>query len=206
MDQFDEKINLLSKIINDTTDWETVNEANGITSQRKMMSGSNIACFKSFGLVNAGAEKLKSFVWNVYDNELSMKKYDPEMLRYQIIEDLSVSPNSGELARLCYQINKLPWPLWSRDLVYLQRSFDTPDGSFILMYSVESNATPRQDDKYVRANINISAYGFTQVDVNRCMVYRIAHIDPAGLIPTNVINSYASKTTKMIEQLKNIYG
>jgi hypothetical protein len=70
------------------------------------------------------------------------------------------------------------------------------------MFSVETDTQSEQKDKYVRAVINISAYVFQQCDKG-CLVYRIGHVDPAGIIPTSVINSYATKTRDIIEFLRS---
>lgn len=211
MDQREEKLTFLQELLADQS-WETVSNNEEILLQRRFLKNSPIACFKASGIVDADAESLVKFVWDTYNDESGIKKYDTDMASYTVVE------NFDENTRLCYQINNLSWPLWSRDVSYLQckivdgnaceqsSQHDLPvkgqgNTTYILMWSVDSNATPRQDDKYVRAHINVSAYVFEQRD-NGCMVHRIAHIDPAGVIPVSIINSYAEKTTHMIKNLR----
>lgn len=198
MDQIDEKFNFLMELIENDT-WEPVSNLDNVRIQRKFLPGCAIACFMADGFVNANPDELMNFVWSIYENVESMKKYDPDISNYHIFS----LPNTD--ARLCYQINTLPWPLWHRDLVYLQSIKVTNNGKWFLMYSVESTDIPKKDEQYVRAVINISAYGFVP-EGNGCHVYRIAHVDPAGSIPSSIINNYADKTSKMIKELRVIYS
>ncbi|XWV25822.1 START domain containing protein [Tupanvirus soda lake] len=194
----DEKLTFLNQLVDDN-DWEVVLESEGITTQKKILHGSDIACFRSYGVVNADMDDLMEYVWNTYSSFDSVRSYDLDVSEYGIISNLDQN------TRICRQVNSLPWPMWPRETVYLQRSEDCAGASYIYMYSVECNEVPRQDNKYVRAIINISAYVFRPT-IDGCMVYRIAHVDPCGLIPVSLVNSYATKTTNMIRHLKSIYN
>ena len=198
MDLGDEKINFLKQLISDNN-WETVLNSNGITTEKRMLPQSDIACFRSYGLINADRDDLVEFVWNTYNTKESVCYFDPDVTDYRIIKDMD------DRTRLCCQINTLPWPLWQRESVYLQRLDHEQTTSYIIMYSVESNAAPIQEDKYVRTNINISAYAFESQGLST-MVYRIAHIDPSGKIPVSLVNSYANKSTTMIKHLMSVYN
>lgn len=177
------------------SEWQLVKKEDNITIEKKILPGSEIACFKAMGHVNAEAKILFDYVRHVYDSFDGMKEHDKKILEFEIIEKIN------DNTKICYQINSLVWPIWSRDLLYVQTTKFIDNEYWIYMYSTESDKKPIQKDKYVRAKLNISAFGFVP-DKNGTMVYRIAHIDPAGNIPTKVINSYASKITTMIYALR----
>ncbi|XWV24590.1 START domain containing protein [Tupanvirus deep ocean] len=198
MEESDQKLTFLNQLLDDNN-WEVVLESEGITTQKKMLPGCDIACFRSFGVINSEKNSLVEYVWNTYSNFDSVRSYDLDVSEYGIICDFD------DNSRVCRQVNSLPWPMWPRETVYLQKREDIGGASYIYMYSVECNEVPRQDNKYVRATINISAYVFRPT-IDGCMVYRIAHVDPCGSIPVSLVNSYATKTTNMIRHLKSNYN
>ena len=193
MDKADSKFTELIELLDG--EWDIVKYDNDIVTERKFLPGCDIACFKSSGYVDADPEDLLDYVLSVYDSSENMKKHDPEITHYEIIRELE------DETRICYQINSLGWPIWPRDLVYLQTVHQEDDSYWIYMYSIDAEEKPEQKDKYVRAKLNISAYGFIPEDEG-CIIYRIAHVDPAGSIPTGIINNYANKTANMIKELK----
>ena len=197
MEQLNDKIKLVSKLIKDNN-WETMSIDDDIVSQRKYLPGSNIGAFRSYGFVNADVSTICNSIWNIYTHSDLIKQYDLDVIHYEIVSNINKN------TRLCYQINQLPMPLWSRDLVYLQTYIVDKDISYILMYSVETNSRPKLPDKYVRAIIDISAYVIIPSNKG-CIVHRIGHIDPQGLIPSFIINQYVGKTAKIIKLLKKIY-
>lgn len=195
MNQVEEKLKFLEDLC-DNSGWEGVSNSDGVCTERRFFPDSGYACFRSYGLVTNSPDVLAEFVWKGYNDFGSMKSHDSDVTLYNIIE-------SNDNYRVCHQINSLQWPIWPRELVYYQTCITRNDNIYILMYSTESNSVPRQDDKYVRATINISGYVFKPHE-NGCMVYRIAHIEPNGSIPASIINGYADKTTHMIRTLKKI--
>lgn len=197
MNPIDEKFFYLMEILDG--EWQFFGDNDGVLTERKNLSGSNIACFRSNGLVNADAAGLFDYVLQKYDSFDSMKKYDSEITHYEILEKIS------EDARVCYQVNSLGWPIWPRDIVYLQTTKKIGDAYWIYMYSVDSQLKPEQPDKYVRAKVTISAYGFIP-EGDSTRVYRIAHVEPGGSIPAAIINAYANKTAKIIKELKNNFS
>jgi len=181
-------------------DWELIYNVNDTTIERKLLPEvAGIACVKASGIVDANAKELCDFIWNIYETS-DLKKYDPEAESYNIIE------RYDENTRLCRQVNKLPWPLWPREMLYLRSKKVNDNEHWIFMFSVDSDEIPEQTDKYVRARINISAYGFIPINDKQTKVYRVMHLDPAGSIPTSVINSYSQKTLTMITEMKKIYN
>lgn len=198
MDQINEKLDFLKALIADPK-WQQITVSDGITTEKRSLSASDIACFRSHSMINATAKELMDYIWTIYTSSDFMKKYNSDISQYRIIE------NYDSNKRLCYQVNTLPWPMWPRDSLYLQARIVEGDYSYILMYSVDSTAVPEQKEKYVRAYVNISAFVFKEEDTG-CMVYRIGHIEPGGTIPAGIVNSYATKTADMIRRMQKIYN
>ena len=197
MEYVDQKFDFLTKLIC-SNNWESMSDDGSVKIEKTELKDSDIACFRASGFVNAPAEELLNLSCSIYDDELSVKKHDTDVSRYEIVEKLS------DDSRLCYQVNSMPFPIWPRDLLYIQVVKNNEDSYWIYMYSVESPIRPRNDNQYVRAVVNISAYGFVPQE-NGTLVYRIVHVDPSGSIPTYIINNYATKTSKFIKYLQHIY-
>jgi hypothetical protein len=193
-----QKFNFLQQLLKDNS-WTHVQTVNGITIEKKMLTGSEIACFQSKGIINCKFEELMQYVWNIYNDKENVCYFDPDVTEYAIIK------NIDDHTKICRQVNSLPWPMWSRESVYLQKKITNVDASYIIMYSVDLDDVPVQPNKYVRSNINISAFVFEPYE-SCTMVRRIVHIDPAGNIPISIINSYATKTTNVISHLMSIYN
>lgn len=62
-----------------------------------------------------------------------MKEHDKKILEFEIIEKIS------DHSKICYQINSLGWPIWSRDFVYVQTTKCIDNEYWIYMYSTESD-------------------------------------------------------------------
>jgi hypothetical protein len=198
MERSEEKINFVTNLINDDN-WKLVSALEGITIERKPLLGNSIDCFRAYGMVNADQKELADIIWNKYNDMDSIKSSDSDISDYRIVDNIDSN------TRICYQVNNLQWPLWPRESVYLQLRVIRDNATYIYMYSIETDAVPQQPDKFVRANINISAYVLIPCH-SGCTVYRIAHIDPSGSLPVGIINSYASKTGGMIKHLQKKYN
>jgi len=195
MNVVDEKFKLLTDLMNND-EWQLVKKSEEIVTERKFLEGSDIACFRANGFVNAVPDDLFKYIWDIYHEESGIKKYDNTAIFYQVVGI------PKDLVRICYQINNLGWPVWPRDMIYLQTVKTTKNGSkWIYMYSIESGDFPPKPEKYVRAFINISAFGIVPEE-NGCRVYRLAHVDPSGSIPASVVNSYAEKGGLVINDLR----
>ncbi len=198
MDSINEKINFFKQLLTDQS-WQAVQTINSIKVEKKMIPNSDIACFKSSGIVNAKADDLIKYVWNIYNTKENVQVFDTDITEYNIVCKLDSQ------TRICRQVNKLPWPMWPRESVYIQYVGSEANQSYIIMFSVECEEVPVQTDKFVRSNINISAYIFEPCE-SCTMIHRIAHIEPCGNIPSSLINGYATKTAGVIQHLMSIYN
>lgn len=93
MDTIYEKIKWIKELVSEIKipkipDWEFVKQTDNMTMKRRFLPGSDIACFKSNGLVKAKTETLSDFIWNVFSNEKHMEVNDPNILKYEVIENI----------------------------------------------------------------------------------------------------------------------
>jgi len=202
MNEFDNKIQFLNQLLDlDDDSWITLNIKDDIITQKKNISGSSFVAYRSYSIINGNNEQPKigdmmNIIWNTYSNESNIKNYDSAISKYDV-------KNIDNNTRIAYQINKLPWPLWSRDVHYLQKRIISTFASYLLMYSIDNSDI--KNKKCVRAIATISAYVFKPCG-EKCIMYRIAHIEPGGIIPPFLTDQYIEKTTMMIKYFKQIYN
>lgn len=217
MEEIGDKFYLLENLVRDTKDWIRVADEDNVITEKKQLDldNVNIACFRSYGYVNADYRQIRDDIWNKYDS-VEIRKFDTDIIHHSILADLQRDPINGiyprdvasseiKYTQLCHQINKLAWPLWDRETVYLKCRKTTNSAAWIYSFSVESDAVPRKSDETVRAIINISGYVFIK-DGNGTKFYRVAHIDPCGWVPNAMIDHYANKNVRIIQELQRIYG
>ena len=183
-------LNRVKSLVN-CTDWELVSDTDGIKLESKEYPDiCPILCYRVNGMVPKSTEELIDMVWNV--TEKSNKEEDPDILEWKIVE-------SGDNWRVCSQINKMQWPLWSREVVFSQVKIIEPNTSWLLSFSVDHDKQPEDDTKYVRAVVHMNVFRFEKVG-NNTRVWKFSHIDPSGYIPVAVINLYASKLIQVIKK------
>jgi len=199
MNLVNSKLNYLIGL-NTDENWNTVNETDNILTQKKILSSNDVACFKSSGFVNTTMNTLLKFIWNIYDNYNNIKQYDPDISKFDIIENLS------ENTRICYQVNNLSWPCSPREFIYLQTKIIMNNECYILMYSVDSiKYNQLRDEENVKAYIIVSGFCIKERKTG-CEIHRITHIDPAGSIPLSIVNNNANKTKNVIKKIMEIYN
>ncbi|CAH6421660.1 START domain-containing protein [uncultured virus] len=191
MELLEEKLGHLGTLF-DADGWRNAGVTGSIISETLDVPGSSINCFRSSVRITATAADIVDYVWRTYDSRELME--DDEILEYEIVE--TVTPN----ARVCRQVNKLPWPLWPRETVFMQHRFEHEGVVYILAYSTDHSKAPLQPAKYVRSISRVSGY-VLMPSVDGTLVYRIAHVDPAGMIPASIVNSCATKTTAVLSRL-----
>lgn len=197
MSKLEDKIKFLKKILKDKS-WHHVAKHNDIMIEKKHIDGSDLICFRSYSTVNAKPEELYQYVWKILNDWDTIKIFEKSIISHRVVE------HYDDNTRLCHQTNKVPWPLTDRELVYMQHCVTIDEIPHIIMYSTDIEEIEYDEDRYVRAHIHILSYIFEPHD-DGCMIYLVAHLDPAGSIPHSIINAYSSKTTSLIRFLKKKY-
>lgn len=196
MDKISHKLDLFIKLIEDN-DWQTIEQTPHIVTQRRFTEeNNNLACYRSYGHVKRNFKDLANYVLSLYDNHENARKFDNDISEYAVIASVD------DHTRICRQVNSLPWPIWSRESLYLQTCKAYDESAYIIMYSIDHDNVPEQTDKYVRSNIIISGYAFISVP-DGTIVHRLAQIHPGGYIPTSILNNYSSKCKIVIDHLQN---
>ena len=193
MSQLENKIDFLNKLKEES--WHHVGTHKEIVIEKKHIHGSDIICFRSYGVVNAKPAELHQYVWEIMDDWDTIKIFEKSISSHRIVKQVD------DNTRLCHQTNKVPWPLTERELVYMQHRIIINEIPHIIMYSTDSDEIICNEDKYVRAHIHILSYIFEE-HADGCMVYLVAQFDPAGYIPHALLSAYTTKTTSLIKFLK----
>lgn len=185
---FNNKLNLLHKLTNDTK-WDFLYEANGMRFESAQIDDSGFLCVKASGMINCSASEALDYTWEFTRSANNVSNVDDTITLFQILD-------AKDNSRKFYQANKLPWPLYPRDLVAMSHKLD--DDKSILMYSVPHEVI---DTNCVRSDLTISVHAFTDKG-DKCEVIRIAHLNPNGSIPSAIVNMYTDKAAAMIKVLK----
>lgn len=94
---------------------------------------------------------------------------------------------SGPLERHIYQVNNLPFPAASRDMVFKARVVFVEDGNI----RINLVATPDfiDETEYIRIKESRGAYLLEKIDEQRTRLTWIQYVDPAGALPAFMVNS-----------------
>jgi len=174
--------------------WLTIYNKDGTLVHKKDFNDiSSISCFILQKNIAKPKMELVNKIWNVDEN--IVKKNDPEIKLWKKIEE-------GDYWKVCYQINSTPFPIWNRDLSFVQTQLEENNIIWLVAYSIEHPNIPLQPNNYVRANIIMSIWKFVEIDKNNTEVTRIIHVEPKGNIPAFFINSSIDKHIKLLENLE----
>jgi len=183
----------VKKMLTDQTGWTKLYSENETEVFEKAVQGCSINCFKAVGLVNATPDKLIDYIWS--GDEARWKTIDDTLVNWRIVERL----DDNHL--IIAQVNKLPWPLWPRDMAMVRAKFEENGTQYVTLRSVECPKVPLDTVNYVRANVLISAFIFEPVD-GKSKVTRLILVDPAGNIPAAVVNTNAKGSNSVILWLR----
>lgn len=174
-------------------DWTFVLEQEDVILEKKdFLNVCPIPRYRIDTVIDKKSSELVDKIWNTdYD---SAKVDDPDIIDWNIID-------SGDDWKVIRQTNKMPWPVWTRESVVAQVKIVDGETVWIVAFSVEHKNAPRDDYNYVRTNVCMSVYGFTDCD-DKTEAYRMAQIDPCGAIPVYVVNSYAGKLVDVVNSWK----
>jgi hypothetical protein len=175
--------------------WIFISEnENGTTLEKQTFSDiSDFSCFKLETTLNKSKDELIRKVWNV--TETTVKESDSDIYSWKQLE-------YGSNWKVCHQFNTMPFPLYTRELLFTQVRFDEGHTTWLVATSIEDHLKKGPHPYWcTRANIYMSIWGFTPLGPNRTRVSRIVHVEPGGLIPPFIVDSTVGKHVKIIENL-----
>jgi len=184
----------VKQILGEKEGWNKIYEGEDTIVTDKKSSECPINCVKAWGLVNGSAKDLCEKVWSwKYEDHL---KLDSNLLKWEIVEQLN------ENHRILYQVNKLVFPLYSRDMSVVQSKYEENGSYYVILKSINHPKTPEDPKNFVRANIIISAYCFEPQESGKTLVSRVVLVDPCGNIPTMFVNAQAKGCNVVILHLR----
>jgi hypothetical protein len=186
---------LAKTLMKETDGWTVSKEEGNTVLSVKTCPGSSVNCARAVGPVKGKPEELIEKLWAFRKAE--WQKWSDDVEEWNIIDEVD------ENTRVVYQVNKLPWPIWNRDACFAQAKGEDSGVHYLISFSVEHEKAPRQDQKYVRASVIIGVYAF-EADGDVTKATRIIHLDPAGNIPSSLVNSKTSSVFQVIEQLNSL--
>eukprot|EP01103_Thecamoeba_quadrilineata_P003174 TRINITY_DN12981_c0_g1_i1.p1 TRINITY_DN12981_c0_g1~~TRINITY_DN12981_c0_g1_i1.p1 ORF type:complete len:229 (+),score=39.53 TRINITY_DN12981_c0_g1_i1:89-688(+) len=186
----------IKNLYNDTGFWGSpTQEKGGVSLYEKVNDDSGFKLYKVTGTIKDQVPKvLIEKVWNWRLAEWN--NFSADTVKWDIIE------NVDETSRLTHQVQKLPWPIWSRDVSLLQSRFSEADTEYLIYKNVETPKIPRDDANYVRATVVYSAYIFKAAGPDTHFT-RIIQVNPNGNIPTALVNSQSSSLLNIVSKLQS---
>jgi len=176
--------------------WSVVKNEKGATLSERSLPDEPIKAFKVEGTINRPPKECADKLWLFKEPEWQQMDSD--------VEEFSVIEEHGKM-RLVHQINKVPWPLWKRDVAALWQCLAVDDTFYFIATSIEHPKLPEQKDKYVRAKLTFSLIVFTPAG-DKTKIIRIIHVNPAGNIPASFVNASAAKMLQIPSKMEAIFA
>jgi len=128
-----------------------------------------------------------------------LNEWDPEIFSSKTIEE--VAPD----IQITHVVYKAPFPLSYREFVALRAKTVESDGSYLSYGNSINHKTFPTTKDYVRAVSIVSGWSFRPVpgNPNQCIAKRIVQMDPKGVIPAWVVNSYKTKAGLLLVSVRN---
>jgi len=105
-----------AKDLLERTDWTVKKEdKEGVVMSDIEVTGHPIKCLKVMGFIpEVDAQQIANELWKFEEKE--WKKMESTVKSFEVVEFID---GIGTKAKVCYQVNSLPWPLTDRDTVAL---------------------------------------------------------------------------------------
>lgn len=159
-------------------DWEHIYEDDGVNVYRQEVEGTNLLAFRGTGFIDAPVNK----VLHVFSDV----KHEIDWVD-RLEENILISEDRANFERIEFHSYGLPWPVWSRDIVFQIKLSRQADESFLVtMKSVDDALGP--PTKGVRAELHGSNFVLRETEDGRTWVEVDIFIDPKGTVPAFLVN------------------
>eukprot|EP01087_Luapelamoeba_hula_P001260 TRINITY_DN10_c0_g1_i1.p1 TRINITY_DN10_c0_g1~~TRINITY_DN10_c0_g1_i1.p1 ORF type:complete len:206 (-),score=36.84 TRINITY_DN10_c0_g1_i1:52-669(-) len=180
----------------ETSGWDARKEVGDSKLTTKAQEGSSFNIIRATGTVRGITPKaLMDKVWAFGKPE--WQKWSDDIEEWRVVETVDAN------TRVIHQVNKLTWPLWSRDAVLAQSRVTEGDNEYLIMFSVDHEGAPVQEKKYVRATVSTSLFAFEAAGSDT-KVTRVVHLDPQGSIPSGLVNARSDAVLEIVQQLQDL--
>jgi len=171
------------------TGWDLYSESDGIKAETKHISGSDIKMIRAQVEIKLPIEKVAEFCWEL--REKLLKKSDSNIGK---VVDWEEDKNN----RIRETIMQLPWPITSRQSVFLMHRYNDDKGSWIVQKSISNYSKIPVTSDYVRANMTVGIFYFRATDEGHTIFHRLVHVDPNGSVPSTIINLGLGKMASLL--------
>ena len=159
-------------------DWEHIYEDDGINVFRQEVEGTSLLAFRGTGYIDAPIEK----VLHVFSDV----KHETDWVD-RLEENILLSEDMKNFERIEFHSYGLPWPVWSRDIVFKIKLTRLKSDTFLVtMKSVDDSLGP--PTKGVRAELHGSNFILRQTADGKTWVEVDIFIDPKGEVPAFLVN------------------
>ena len=160
------------------SDWEHIYEDDGVNVYRQEVAGTNLLAFRGTGFIDAPVDKVL-YVFADVQHEIDWVD--------RLEENILISEDKANFERVEFHSYGLPWPVWSRDIVFKIKLSRQDDESFLVtMKSVDDSLGP--PTKGVRAELHGSNFVLRETKDGRTWVEVDIFIDPKGTVPAFLVN------------------
>lgn len=176
------------------SDWTPVANEDSVSLRSKKFPGFPLSHYQvETTLPFSNPHNVAKLSWDV-DTLADAKKYDDKISSLTLLEEGTFGTYPFKVRR---QTNDLPFPLYSRELVfvsYLVQNYEKyPDHVFVVGYSTDHALAPLDEKNFVRSNLEMSVFGINPGSNGGMLANRILNLNPNGNIPEFVINSQSTK-------------
>eukprot|EP01130_Rhizamoeba_saxonica_P000700 TRINITY_DN10637_c0_g1_i1.p1 TRINITY_DN10637_c0_g1~~TRINITY_DN10637_c0_g1_i1.p1 ORF type:complete len:198 (+),score=40.70 TRINITY_DN10637_c0_g1_i1:58-651(+) len=175
-------------------DWnQTLNDEKGNIGHT--LPSDPIDIFRGTAMVDYNNVELANLFYGLGADEWN--KFDENTTSFEVREEYETG------SRLVWQTHHLPWPLWDRDFLLMNKRFEE-DGVVYLIYRSAGIEEPELAKKYQRGVIHCAGFAFFPVTETTCRVERIVNTDPMGNIPSKVVNLTGAAVFQLNERIGRI--
>ena len=161
--------------------WEPAVQKDGVAFKTcPNKAGHSINVFYGSKVINSTVEKIVDFCWNKTSFDI-IKQFDPDCLSW-------ACKDIGEQERIVYQLNKLGWPIWDRSFVTIWFIAKRGDSTIIGYTGVVDPDFPEKPKDDVRGHVTFACLHLTPTADGKTFIQRLMHIDPAGSLPSSLVN------------------
>ena len=144
---------------------------------------------------NKSKEDLVQKIWGV-DSEEKAKANDPKLVTWKCVD-------SGKNWKVITQTNSVVWPVWNRQLTFLQVRIDEGDHTYLVGTTIDRKDVKNLSYDHVIADLHMSVYDYHDNKNGTTTVDRITLLDPQGSIPVSLVTMYSSNLVNLFASWKD---
>ncbi len=174
-----------SSVLNaEPSPWQLRETIEGIPVYTRKVEGSPILEYKANVIMDAPMPKVIA----LFEDEKQIRRWYYQCVRSELVQ------NEGPKQEVIYLILHLPWPVAPRDFVFRRTKFeDLAHGTISYSLTALPERLPTVKGM-VRVQSIKSLWRFKSLPKGQTELYFQQHTDPAGSIPSSIINQLAVET------------